>query len=102
MEDPIFDAIVVLCNAAEQDGFVSVADALELVLDVYLMERAQLFPPEPVFQSKRAELAEWRSALSEDAPASCQSPPSPPQNGQIQDIPVVGWSATSFPLLKIS
>lgn len=82
MDDPIFDAIFALCNAADDEGFTFVADALELVLDVYLLEREQMNLPEPMFRSKRAErqreLVEWVADSNQDL--------------------LVGWSMNTFPL----
>lgn len=89
MDDPIFDAIVVLCQAAENDGFVSVADALELCLDVYLLEREQRKIPDPIFRSVRADISAWTADLEEDthSVASTHAP--------------VAWSSHLFPLSRV-
>lgn len=58
MDETLFEAIIALCYAAEEEGFDSVAQGLELVLDVYLMERKEVFGLEPVFVSQRTRQAE--------------------------------------------
>ncbi|MFT7135573.1 MAG: hypothetical protein ACI80I_001570 [Akkermansiaceae bacterium] len=90
MDNTIFDAITVLLYAAEQDGFTSSDDALELVLDVYLLEREQMYPSIPVFRSKRAEtmraIDDWTDDLVQDATPEA----------------AIGWSMNIFPLMHAS
>ena len=92
-DDAVFDKIFDLCFMADKEGFTSVADALELVLDVYLMEEAQLKTLANLsFKSRRhaEQCAEWVDDADQDTAHSLR-----------QDSPAFGWSMSSFPLLQL-
>lgn len=86
MDDPIFDAVFALCFAAEDAGYDAVAQALELVLDVYLLERREIYGLDWKFVSCRSEQAQQVAAF---------------QEALDEASPVVGWSASFFPLQHV-
>ena len=92
MDDAIFDTVFALCMTADEAGFSFVADALELVLDVYLMEEAQMNESINVaFKSRRRaeQIAKWNIDAAEDTAHFAE-----------QNALIIGWNMSNFPLLQ--
>lgn len=86
-DEPLFDSVFALVMAAEADGFEAVAQALELVLDVYLKEREVVFGTGVEFVSCRSSHDRDVAAFEADALDDQSS--------------VAAWSVSHFPLARV-